>query len=1018
MSTDLGLDPNDPLSLLLQNSDSSMEDNGSAQSESQNPQDWSQLSSLWDGTDAANAALKAYPDLMDFSELNSLPMDMDFNPALGMEPGALHYDPLKYNPMHFSFEDAAYHNVSSEMMPPQFAFTFQQALNAGASTLGATSSTSSLSSPESSNKERRLSVTSSSSSSGASLSPVLESLSSPSSSYGSAPSPSPVKVEARQGEAPKALDPAAELAERVRQSAGVMLAVPMSADLSSQALAHSMASAGSSNRLAIPQQSRSAQPRSPISSSSSAASTPPPTTPPMNTSLANKLSMHNKPLSSSSSSSSVSTPVSAMPPLTGISGRPKTSHTTIERRYRTNLNARIQSLRMAVPALRVLEDRDGGNGKKIKKNLKDGVYLKGAGIGIDTEDGTTVDVIDERGFVDGVKVARKCSKANVLGKAVEYIRVLKKRETRLKAEQNGLKALISGLVGGPALLKDWEQRWRENFGGEERDEVEGEEEDDDSDDEDGEEDEEAVGKKRKRAKTTAPAPKKPAAERKPAAAPSGLAELAPGAPAPEKRKRGRPRKVVPPPMPVATLAPHVSHQQAAAMAQQQHQPHPDQMMHAPDHRQQAPQYMMAVFALFSFFNSPLTARYTSQGGAHQHSGMVLTPPLALAPEIVSQLVPPPAESSSRFLDISWAWKDYLQFIHLAVSVLVLGSFLWSWLGFTLRKRKEVKEVVTTPTALTPIDAKTNWSSVCDDAVLQGKSSSLSSLSLARACLTLSSKTASVSQLTSASLLFNNASGALGFAGRLKAQSLWNAAKTQSELVQTPRSTKTPVKAFEKLVMESFQLDDATKALAEASPKDKTNGESALTPIEVLGATIVKQRVKQHLGALFVEVVSLSQDEIVEQDKDESKNLEAEIGRTIDAAKELGGSIEELGCTLERVWKSSSATLLDDLHLSDVADESSEGGVDGEIRALLTALVLYKRMFSGSNTPTVSSLLISPPPSPTGARVSKEGQALLSLRKALGSRVFEDGDREGSMEDARDKVVDLIVDTERRGKGFP
>lgn len=35
------------------------------------------------------------------------------------------------------------------------------------------------------------------------------------------------------------------------------------------------------------------------------------------------------------------------------------------------------------------------------------------------------DIIDERGFVDGVKVARKCSKANVLGKAVEYIRYVR-----------------------------------------------------------------------------------------------------------------------------------------------------------------------------------------------------------------------------------------------------------------------------------------------------------------------------------------------------------------------------------------------------------------------------------------------------------------------------------------------------------------------------------------------------------------------------------------------------------------
>lgn len=76
-------------------------------------------------------------------------------------------------------------------------------------------------------------------------------------------------------------------------------------------------------------------------------------------------------------------------------GRPKTSHTTIERRYRTNLNARITGLKQAVPALRVLEDKTGA---------------------------TYGDIVDVRGFVDGVKVARKMSKANVLGKATEYIR--------------------------------------------------------------------------------------------------------------------------------------------------------------------------------------------------------------------------------------------------------------------------------------------------------------------------------------------------------------------------------------------------------------------------------------------------------------------------------------------------------------------------------------------------------------------------------------------------------------------
>ena len=109
--------------------------------------------------------------------------------------------------------------------------------------------------------------------------------------------------------------------------------------------------------------------------------------------------------------------------------------------------------------------------------------------------------------MDGVKVVMKCSKANVLGKAVEYIRVLKKREHRLRAEQAGLKSLIGGPVGGPALVEEWEREWKLKFGGEEQDEVEGEGEDgDDEDSEDEEGGEEEFGKKTKCAKTS-PTPK-------------------------------------------------------------------------------------------------------------------------------------------------------------------------------------------------------------------------------------------------------------------------------------------------------------------------------------------------------------------------------------------------------------------------------------------------------------------------------------------------------------------------------
>ena len=73
--------------------------------------------------------------------------------------------------------------------------------------------------------------------------------------------------------------------------------------------------------------------------------------------------------------------------------RPKTAHTTIERRYRTNLNARFVALRHAIPALRVLEKAKFPEEKS-----------------------------DEKGYVDGVKAARKASKGTILGKATEYIR--------------------------------------------------------------------------------------------------------------------------------------------------------------------------------------------------------------------------------------------------------------------------------------------------------------------------------------------------------------------------------------------------------------------------------------------------------------------------------------------------------------------------------------------------------------------------------------------------------------------
>lgn len=290
---------------------------------------------------------------------------------------------------------------------------------------------------------------------------------------------------------------------------------------------------------------------------------------------------------------------------------------------------------MAVPALRVVEDREG------KKKAPNKVLVSAEGVKHEVGvaqgvvgPGGVIDVIDERGFVDGVKVARKCSKANVLAKAVEYIRVLKNREHRLEAEQAGLKSLISGLVGGPALLREWEREWKEIFGGAEKDEVaDGEADDDDSDDEQDDAEEEN-GRKRKRAKTAVAAVKKEK-EKKVTPEPNGAA--------PEKRKRGRPRKIIP----------------VAAESVPQLQ----DGLSSPQNQNSAPQYLLATFALFSFFNSPLTSPSSMTTPSHTHSGSVLNAPIEIG-------------------ITSWGLQNYIQTFHFLVSVIVLLSFMASWVGFS------------------------------------------------------------------------------------------------------------------------------------------------------------------------------------------------------------------------------------------------------------------------------------------------------------------------------------------------
>jgi hypothetical protein len=225
-------------------------------------------------------------------------------------------------------------------------------------------------------------------------------------------------------------------------------------------------------------------------------------------------------------------------------------------------------------------------------------------------------------------------------------------------------------------VEEWEREWKIKFGGEEQDEVEGEGEDgDDEDSEDEEGEEEELGKKRKRAKTS-PIPKVSASKKPLSSA------VAPNDQVPEKRKRGRPRKVLPSTVSVAPRVTASTDRQILPVKQ-------DEMMQPSftnesqwlQHQQPQPQqFLLAVFALFSFFNSPLTSSSSARQG-HSHTGTVLNtlhPPLAYAPDIISQFAAPPPSNTSP----AWSWQNYIQIFHLLVSVVVLASFVGSWFGIS------------------------------------------------------------------------------------------------------------------------------------------------------------------------------------------------------------------------------------------------------------------------------------------------------------------------------------------------
>ncbi|EJD03719.1 uncharacterized protein FOMMEDRAFT_167049 [Fomitiporia mediterranea MF3/22] len=422
-----------------------------------------------------------------------------------------------------------------------------------------------------------------------------------------------------------------------------------------------------------------------------------------------------QPSVSSSAGQAAASPSSS----TSANPRPKLTHCAVERRYRTNMRENLKNLRSVVPALRVLELKPGNRISNL--SLKPGTRRIGgdADAGVDTRP-EDVDVVDERGFIDGVKVARNGSKTTAILKTIEYVRVLKRRELRLTRELEGVKTLVRSFSNGEEVLQRWEAMWREKFGGPEKDELEadekqasksGKEDENDGDTDNAEEESGMSGREsRKRIKTNSSSStstkgkrvggKTEASSRSPAKATERAAyvPIAPSQPMaasaqapsvavparPEKRKRGRPRKNPLPPIPSSSSSVQetsTAQKQSVAVVStarkagevEESKPEAKQDIPASERETQSGQYFLAVFAFLSFFNSHLPFPSTSSGVhrnspfAHSHLGTVMGMPL---------LEGNVTRSDESFMaTVTLNWRDVLQLVHLAFSVFLVFSVM-------------------------------------------------------------------------------------------------------------------------------------------------------------------------------------------------------------------------------------------------------------------------------------------------------------------------------------------------------
>jgi hypothetical protein len=211
-----------------------------------------------------------------------------------------------------------------------------------------------------------------------------------------------------------------------------------------------------------------------------------------------------------------------------------------------------------------------------------------------------------------------------------------------------------------------------------------------------------------------------------------------------------------------------------------------------------------------------------------------------------------------------------------------------------------------------------------------------------------------------------------------------------------------VRPFERAVIGAMTVEEASISLAKMS-------DVRLTPLGSLAVHNVREAVAHIAGRTFVRAVlgtdAQSNDGEV-YDTEKGAREEEERRAVVDAGQSMGGRSAELVGLLERICtgmfvRHEEIKLPDDL---DIDNEERGVGI------LLQAIVLYRGLFpSGLPGSSGIPVVLSPPPSPSRRNAGLRA----ALRVALDGEVFYNGGSE--LEEARDRVVDMLVDVDRASR---